>query len=60
MIDHQIDLPTAALTKARTDLMFDLKEDRLWGSIRRAAKKDEVLADMLEQVILYHLLTKKG
>lgn len=34
----------------------DIKEDKLWGEIRRAAKKDPRLQQELERVILiYHL-----
>ena len=36
-----------------------LKEDKLWGEIRRAAKSNKVLQDALERVILIHQLSKE-
>jgi hypothetical protein len=35
-----------------------LKEDKLWGEIRRAAKSNKVLQDALERVILIYQLSK--
>jgi hypothetical protein len=34
----------------------DLKEDKLWGEIRRAAKSNKALQEALERaIIIYHL-----
>ena len=38
------------------DKLDTLKEDKLWGSIRRSSKKDPVLQEMLEKIKTYHLL----
>lgn len=40
----------------RDKLYDDLQETSLWGNIRRAAKTDEELKRMLEEVKLYYLL----
>jgi hypothetical protein len=38
------------------DLRTQLMEDKLWGNIRRAAKTNPGLNDLLEQAkVLYHL-----
>jgi hypothetical protein len=34
----------------------DLREDKLWGGIRRAAKTDPALKEMLDQVRVYYEL----
>ncbi len=39
--------------------MGDLREDALWGMIRRTAKKDPELQDMLDKVIMFYLLKHK-
>lgn len=36
-----------------------LKEDKLWGEIRRAAKTDPVLQAALERVIILYQLSKE-
>ena len=33
-----------------------VKEDKLWGSIRTAARKDPILGEMLDKIKTYHLL----
>ncbi len=40
-------------TQSKIDL---LREDKLWGSIRRAAKTDPALNEMLDQVKVYYEL----
>lgn len=45
-----------SMSKEKRALHEELKEDKLWGQIRRAAKTDPVLKDMLDQVIVYHRL----
>ena len=37
-----------------------IKEDKLWGEIRRAANKDPVLREMLDQVRVYYELRKES
>ena len=34
----------------------NLKKDKLWGDIHRAAQSDPVLKDMLDRVEIYHRL----
>jgi hypothetical protein len=41
-----------------SDKLSAIKEDKLWGEIRRAAKSNKVLQDALERVILIHQLSK--
>jgi hypothetical protein len=36
----------------------EIREDKLWGEIRRAAKSNKALQDALERVILIHQLSK--
>jgi len=38
------------------DKLDTLKEDKLWGGIRRAAKTDPALKEMLDQVRVYYEL----
>lgn len=38
--------------------LAEIREDKLWGEIRRAAKSNKVLQDALERVILIHQLSK--
>ena len=40
------------------ELIFELKEDSVWGDIRRAAKTNPVLRDMMNQLREYYYLTK--
>ncbi len=40
----------------KKDLIETIKEDALWGSIRRAAKKDPGLEQILEQAKIYYKL----
>jgi len=43
------------------DRLESIKEDKLWGEIRRAAKSNEVLQSALDRVkILYELSKKDG
>jgi hypothetical protein len=44
-------------TKAKTR-MDQIKEDKLWEEIRRAAKSDKVLQDALDRVIMIYYLSK--
>ena len=40
----------------KRDTLQIIKEDKLWGEIRRKAKKDPALAQMLEEVQVYYNL----
>jgi hypothetical protein len=42
------------------DLHTGIAENGLWWSIRQEAKRNPVLKDMLDQVIEYYHLSKKG
>jgi hypothetical protein len=48
------------LIKVTLAAITTIANDKLWGDIRRSAKENAILAEMLEQVILYHHLTKKN
>ena len=39
--------------------LAEIREDNLWGEIRRAAKSNKILQDALERVILIHQLSKE-
>lgn len=41
------------------DRLESIKEDKLWGEIRRAAKKDERLQRELDRVKIMYQLSKK-
>jgi hypothetical protein len=44
-----------------SDKLAEIREDKLWGEIRRAAKSNKALQDALERVILvYHLSKEHG
>jgi hypothetical protein len=44
-----------------SEQLAEICEDKLWGEIRRAAKSNEVLQDILERAILvYHLSKEHG
>ena len=44
-----------------SDKLAELREDKLWGEIRRAAKSNKALQDILERAILvYHLSKEHG
>ena len=45
-----------SISDRKQSLMEELRNDRLWGAIRRAAKTDPVLKEMLDKVIVYHRL----
>jgi len=43
------------------DRLDSIKEDKLWGEIRRAAKSNDLLREALERAIMiYHLSKKDG
>ncbi len=41
-----------------SEQLAEIREDELWGEIRRAAKSNKVLQDALERAILIHQLSK--
>jgi len=45
-----------SISDKRRDLLDELKKNKLWGDIHRAAQSDPVLQDMLDQVEIYHRL----
>ena len=47
------------IQKRTRDIAVSLKEDKTWGEIRRMAKTDPGLADLIEKVLAYYYL-KRG
>jgi hypothetical protein len=48
-------------TAEKQSLIDDLRENQLWGNIRRAAKTNTLLREALERVIMiYHLSEQDG
>jgi hypothetical protein len=45
-----------SISDKRRDLLDELKKNKLWGDIHRAAQSDPVLKEMLDQIEVYHLL----
>jgi hypothetical protein len=41
-----------------SEQLAEIRKDKLWEEIRRAAKSNKVLQDALERVILIHQLSK--
>ena len=46
------------LVKENTTLIAQLREDQLWGQIRRMARTDAALQDILERAIIYYNLKR--
>jgi hypothetical protein len=42
------------------DTLDSIKEDKLWGEIRRAAKKNLALQELLDQVKVLYLLQNEN
>jgi len=55
MIKHQ-KFGTDPLNGPRPDIILELRENQLWGDIRRLAKTDPALQEELERVIIYYRL----
>ena len=58
-------LPGTSQRELYSDMMSDgrtfheqLREDQMWGEIRRMARKDEGLRELLERAIVYYNLKK--
>lgn len=47
------------MTPEKYTTIARVKEDKLWGDIRRAAKTDPVLQEALERVIILYQLGKE-
>jgi hypothetical protein len=45
-----------SISDKKRDLLDELKKNKLWGDIHRAAQSDPVLKEMLDQVEIYHRL----
>ena len=45
-----------SISEEKRTLYEDLQESKLWGEIRRAAKTDPALQELLDRVIVYHRL----
>lgn len=58
LIGYQYENKIDPRTNDGWPLYEHLKEDKLWGEIRRAAKSNEALQSALERVILIHQLSK--
>jgi hypothetical protein len=55
----EIDRELYQVSDEVSDKLAEIREDKLWGEIRRAAKSNKVLQDALERVILIHQLSKE-
>jgi hypothetical protein len=61
MIGYQYENKIDPRTNDGRPLYEHIKEDKLWGEIRRAAKSNEVLQSALDRAILiYHLSKDDG
>ena len=47
------------MVKENTSLISQIREDQLWGNIRRAANTNKTLADILDQAKMVYALIKK-
>jgi len=54
----EIDRELYRVSDEISEQLAEIREDKLWGEIRRAAKSNKVLQDALERVILIHQLSK--
>ena len=50
------DRELVSVSKETQDKLDLLKEDKLWGNIRRASRTDSALKEMLDQVRVYYEL----
>lgn len=57
-IDHEL-MTHDLRTPDGRPLHEHIKEDQLWGEIRRAARKDPALQSELDRVIMFYHLSKK-
>lgn len=54
----EIDRELYRISDEVSDKLAEIREDKLWGEIRRAAKSNKVLQDALERAILIYQLSK--
>ena len=54
----EIDRELYRVSDEVSEQLAEIREDKLWDEIRRAAKSNKVLQDALERVILIHQLSK--
>ena len=54
----EIDRELYRVSDEVSDKLAEIREDKLWCEIRKAAKSNKVLQDALERVILIHQLSK--
>jgi hypothetical protein len=52
----KLDREIVTIDSYAQDKIESLKEDKLWGNIRRTAKSDPALKEMLDQVKVYYEL----
>ena len=57
--EREIGSSVRTLIKENTTKIEQIREDKLWGNIRRAAKTNTTLADILEQAKMVYALIKK-
>jgi hypothetical protein len=43
-------------SEKKKEQIDDLRKQKLWGDIHRAAESDPVLQDMLDRIVVYHQL----
>ncbi len=61
LIGYQYENKTDPRTNDGRPLYEHIKEDKLWGKIRRAAKSNEALQSALDRaILLYHLSKDDG
>jgi hypothetical protein len=58
LIGYQYENKVDPRTDDGRPLFEHLREDKLWGEIRRAARTNKALQEALERVILIHQLSK--
>jgi hypothetical protein len=52
-------VPTAEIDAELADRIAQIREDRLWGEIRRAAKTNSTLQSALDECIIIYKLSKE-
>ena len=57
--EREIGSSVRTLVKENTSKIEQIREDKLWGNIRREAKTNIALADILEQAKMVYALIKK-
>lgn len=57
--EREIGSTVRTLVKEDTSKIEQIREDKLWGNIRREAKTNVALADILEQAKMVYALIKK-